>query len=315
MNKKIVVFGGGTGLNWLLKGLKQFPVDITAVVGVADNGRSTGKLRQEFNMPAVGDIRNVITSLADTSDDIKKLLSYRFNTSSDLNGHPIGNLILVGMYNITGSLKSSIEVLSDFLNVNSKVLPLSEDNLTLIGETVDGKQVIGEEQITTTPCKFKKFYYQNEPHILQEVKDAVMEADLIIFSMGSLITSILPHLLSSELRDTIDKCHCKIMYTCNAVAQPGETDEFKVSDHIVFLNDYLGKRKIDVVVVANTKLDKEIVLKYENEEQKDLVEIDRERINEMGVSLIEGDILMIKDNLIRHDSLKLSTLIFDYLMR
>ena len=135
MNKNIVIFGGGTGSNVLLSGLKYFPVSITAVVCVSDNGRSTGKLREEFNMPAIGDIRNVITSLADTDDKIKELLSYRFNTSSDLNGHPIGNLIMVGMYNLTGSLTESIKVLSKFLNVKANVLPISEDNLTLIGKT------------------------------------------------------------------------------------------------------------------------------------------------------------------------------------
>ena len=147
MNKKIVVFGGGTGISYLLKGLNLFPVDITAVISVSDNGSSTGKLREEFVMPAMGDIRKVITSLSDVDNKIKDLLEYRFNTYSDLNGHPIGNLLMVGMYNMTGSLKESIEVLTNFLNIRHKVLPLSEDYLTLMGETIDGKIITGEEEI------------------------------------------------------------------------------------------------------------------------------------------------------------------------
>ncbi len=315
MNKKVVVFGGGTGSTYLLKGLKEFPVNITAVVTVSDDGRSTGKLRKEFNIPAIGDIRHVITSLADIDDNIKNLLSYRFDTTSDLNGHPVGNLIIVAMYNLTGSLKKSIEVLSKFLNVKHKVLPISEDNLTLIGETINKEKIIGEEAITEANTTFEKFYYATNPHVLQEVKEAVKDADLIIFSMGSLITSILPHILCKELIKEIDKSTAKIMYTCNAVSQPGETDNYKVSDHIKILNKYLGKRKIEVVIASNTNIPKNILEKYSNKEQKDLIKIDKNNINKLNCELIEDDILTIEDNLIRHNSIKLANLIFNYLMR
>lgn len=243
MNKKVVVFGGGTGIGNLLEGLKLFPVDITAVISVSDNGSSTGKLREEFHMPAIGDIRKAIVSLANIDTNIKNLLSYRFETYSDLNGHPIGNLILTGMYNITGNLKQSVETLCDFLNVKSKVLPLSEDNLTLIGKTITGEEVKGESQITSCNKKFKNFYYEKEPKVLPEVIESVKNADLIIFSMGSLYTSILPHILCKELITAIDESNCKVMYTCNAVTQPGETDHFKVSHHIKVLNKYLGTKK------------------------------------------------------------------------
>ena len=221
MKKKIVVFGGGTGSNILLSGLKDYDYDLTAVVCVSDDGRSTGKLRKEFNMPAVGDIRNVIVSLADTDSKIKDLLSYRFDTYSDLDGHPIGNLILVAMYNLTGSLKESIEVLSKFLNIKSKVFPISEDNLTLVGETKTGRKIFGEENITMANLNFDKISYLEEPHVLNEVKDAVIDADLIIFSMGSLITSILPHLLCKELINVLDGSKAKIMYCCNAMTERG----------------------------------------------------------------------------------------------
>ncbi len=315
MNKKVVVFGGGTGISYLLKGLKEFPIEITTVISVADNGSSTGKLREEFDIPAVGDLRKAVISLANVDDNIKKLLSYRFNTYSDLNGHPIGNLIMVGMYNITGNLKKSMEVLCNFLDVKHKILPISEDNLTLIGKTMDGRTIKGEENITMSNSKFKKFTYEKEPHILDEVKKSVQEADLIIFSIGSLYTSILPHILCKELINEIDGSKAKIMYTCNAVTQPGETDDFKVSDHIKALNKYLGKRKIAVVVAANTKIPKKITQKYATEEQKDLVKIDKKEIKELNCELISGDILMIQDDMIRHDSIKTANLVFNYLMR
>ena len=129
MNKKVVVLGGGKGISYLLAGLKDFPLDITAVISVADNGQSTGKLREEFHIPAVGDIRKVITSLSESDENIKEMLAYRFHTTSDLDGHALGNLILTSLLDITGSLKSAIEELSILLDVKSKILPLTEDEI------------------------------------------------------------------------------------------------------------------------------------------------------------------------------------------
>ncbi len=153
-NKKVLVFGGGTGLSYLLKGLKDFPVDITAVITVSDNGRSTGKLREEFHIPAVGDIRKVITNLSKTDDNIKKMLEYRFDTTSDLNGHALGNLVLTSLINITGSLKTAIEELSTLLDVENKVLPLTEDSdVTLMAEMNDHQIIEGESQSTECPSR------------------------------------------------------------------------------------------------------------------------------------------------------------------
>lgn len=315
MKKNIVVFGGGTGISVLLSGLKETNIYLTSVICVSDDGRSTGKLRKEFNMPAIGDLRNVLVSLSNTDSKLKQLLSYRFDTYSDLNGHPIGNLMMVGLYNITGSLKESIKILSNFLNIKSKVYPISEDNLTLVGETLSGEKIIGEDNITKAKVAYKNFYYLEEPHVLEEVKQAVMDADLVIFSMGSLITSILPHLLCKELVETLDKSSAKIMYSCNAMTQPGETDNFSVSDHVNLLNKYLGERKIDVVLASNTIIRKEILDKYLREEEKDLVKIDKEDIEKMGCELIEEDFLTIKNSMIRHDSEKLSSVIVNYLKR
>ena len=316
MYKKVVVMGGGTGISYLLKGLKDFPVDITAVITVSDNGRSTGKLRKEFHTPAVGDIRKVITSLSGIDEPIKKMMSYRFNTFSDLDGHAVGNLILTSMLDITGSLKDSIASLSKLLDVRHTVLPISEDsNLTLMGKDLEGNIIEGEEEITMARRQFEKIYYKEEPKVLPEVLTALKEADLIIFSMGSLYTSVLPNVMCKEVKQVLKEAKAPIMYLCNVVTQPGETDDFTVSDHIKLLNRYLDKKKVDAVIASNTKLDKEIAKKYETEEQKEPVIIDYEELEKVGVELIEDDLIIVEDNILRHNSLKLSSLIFSYLMR
>ena len=317
MYKKVVVLGGGTGISYLLRGLKDFPVDITAVITVSDNGRSTGKLREEFHTPAVGDIRKVITNLSHIDEPIKDMMSYRFKTSSDLNGHAVGNLILTAMLDITGSLKDSIAYLSKLLDVRHTVLPISEDSdLTLMGLDKEGNIIEGEEQITQAHRQFEKIFYKNEPKVLKEVIDAIKEADLIIFSMGSLYTSILPNIICNQVKNAFDHTKAPIMYLCNIVTQPGETDGFTVGDHVKLLNRYLDKKKVDVVVANNKKIGEKMAKKYESEEQKDPVLIDYDELKEIGVELIEDDLLTIaEDNTLKHDSLKLSSLIFSYLMR
>lgn len=315
MKKKVVIFGGGTGLSYLLRGLKDFPVGITAVITVSDDGRSTGKLREEFYTPAVGDIRKVLSNLSELPDEIKSIMEYRFETYSDLDGHPLGNLVLTAMLNKTKNLKTSIEYLSKLLDVKHNVLPLSEDYLTLMGETVDGEIIEGEDNLTKSNKKYKRIFYKETPHVEKEVLTKIKEADLIILSMGSLYTSILPHLLCDEVVEEINKSKAKVMYLCNAMTQPGETDNFGVSDHINVLEKYLGKDTIDVVIASNTKVDPKVLKKYEIEEQKDPVLIDYENLEKMNVELMEDNLLTTVDNTIRHNSLKLSSIIFSYLMR
>ena len=193
--KKVVVLGGGTGLSTLLRGLKQFPVDITAIVAVSDDGRSTGKLRQEFNVPAVGDIRQVIIALSETEPLFKKLLNYRFKTNSDLNGHALGNLLLTGLINVSGNLSTSIESLGKILNLKGKVLPLTEDNVILMSKMEDDSIIEGEHNITESNKNIKEIFYKEKPKVLDEVIYEIEHADLIILSMGSLYTSLLPNLI------------------------------------------------------------------------------------------------------------------------
>lgn len=310
--KKVVVLGGGTGMSTLLRGLKQFPLDITAVVSVCDDGKSTGRLREEFNIFAVGDIRKVIISLSETEPLVKKLLNYRFKTTSDLNGHPVGNLLLTALTDISGNISDGIESLGKVLKLSGKVLPLTEDNVTLVAEMADGSIIEGEHNITEDNRKIKKVFYKENPIINSRVIEEIKKADLIILSMGSLYTSIIPNLLCDELIDTLDNVNAKIMYVCNMVTQPGETEDLKVSDHINVLNKYLGKRKIDVVIANNGDIDPNIALKYQTEEQKDKVYLDREQIN---CELIENDYVMIEDKVIRHKIDKLSLDIYGYLIK
>lgn len=317
MKKKVLIFGGGTGVSYVLRSLKDFPIDITSVITVSDNGASTGKLRKEFLMPAMGDIRKVMTNLSDINKQIKDVMEYRYDTYTDLDGHPVGNLLMVAAYNMTGSLKKSIEILRDLLNIKHKVLPLSEDYLTLTGQTVDGDIIHGEEKIGHEKRKFKKLYYDKKITIDSDLIEEIGKADLIVFSIGSLYTSILPNLLSKDIIKAIDKSKAKLLYTCNAVGQLYETEDYTVSDHVKVLNKYLGKRKLDAVLAANTKLPDDIVTKYLKSEKKKLVKIDKAKIKEEKCELIERDLLIIEEesNYIRHDSLKLATEIFYYLMR
>ena len=309
--KKVTVFGGGTGMSTLLRGLKEFPLDLRAVVSVCDDGRSTGKLRKEFNIPAMGDIRKVITSLAKTEPLMEKILEYRFNTDSDLNKHTVGNLLLTASSQVTGNLSEGITAISKVLNLKGKVIPFSEDNITLIGEMEDGSIIKGESEITESPLKVKRVFYDKEPTVCDEVLESIKDSDLIIFSMGSLFTSIIPNLLSKNVINEIDKSKAKIMYVCNMMSQPGETDNFNVSDHINTINNYLGKRKIDVVIANSGDIDKKLAKKYATLEQKDPILIDKSNID---CELINRNYVSIEENMIRHNSIKLSVDIFSYLL-
>ena len=199
--KNVVVIGGGTGLSTLLRGLKLFPINITAIVTVADDGDSTGRLRQEFNIPAVGDLRNVLVSLSESEPIVKELLQYRFNTYSDLNKHAMGNLILTALYDITGSLTKSLEAFSKIFKTNGKVLPFTEDKAVLVARTTEGEIIEGESKITKAGKKIETINYKNEVKVTKAVLKTIKNADLIIVGIGSLYTSIIPNFYG--------KCACQ----------------------------------------------------------------------------------------------------------
>ena len=314
MKKKVVVLGGGNGLSYLLNGLKQYPLDITAIVSVCDNGSSTGILREEFNIPAVGDIRRVLVSLSETEPLVEKLFNYRFSTTSDLDGHTIGNLLLTAVQEMTGSLSSGIEVLSKILNLKGKVVPLTEDNVTLMGEMIDGSIVEGEHELTVDKRQIKRVFYKEDATPTKEAIDAIIDADLIILSMGSLFTSIIPNLICDEIVDALSKSKAKILYTCNIVTQPGETENFSVTDHVEMLNKYLKKRKVDAVIANFGYIDPKMAEKYKTLEQKDPVKYDEENFEKFDMQVIGDDLVTISNNMVRHNSLKLGFHIFFYVM-
>ena len=312
--KKIVIFGGGSGLSQLLKGLKLFPIDVTAVVSVSDNGRSTGRLRKDYNIPAVGDISKVLLSMSDCDNEIRDLMNYRFTKSKSLGNHSIKNLLLTALLDLKGNFASSLPILVDLLDIKGNVLPLTEDNVNIVGTTTDGKKLIGEEQITKSKKKIERISYSNEINVNSKVIEAVKKADLIIFSSGSLITSVIPHLLNKELNDEIRNSKAKRMYVCNLFTQPGETDNFKVSDHIKLIEKYLGDNTIDIVLANKVKINSNLIKKYETIEQKDQVELDSDVLEKMGKKVLADKLYKIEDNAYRHDSLKTAYLIFSYLM-
>lgn len=313
--KKVVVLGGGTGLSILLRGLKLFPLDITAIVSVADDGSSTGKLRKEFNIPAVGDLRNVLVSLSEVEPLVEQLLQYRFQTSSDLNNHAMGNLLLTALYNITGNLTKSLESLSKILNIKGKILPFTEDKAVLVAHTKDNETIIGESKITKAGKKIDYIEYENEVEVTDEVLDAIKNADLIVFSMGSLYTSVLPNVINNQMKETLIKSKAKKMYICNIMTEHGETDNFNVSDFVKVINKHTKENFLDAVVANTTPIDLDIKQIYKKKENSTPILIDDKNLNKMKIEVIKENLAVINNKQVRHDNMKTAFTIFSYIMR
>lgn len=311
--KNVVVFGGGTGLSHLLSGLKLFPVNVTAIISVADNGSSTGILKRELSIPAVGDIGKVMLTMSNANPDLVNLLSYRFDNPS-LERHPIRNILLAALIEQKGNLTDAIDFMCKLLKINGRILPITEEKVELVGIMNDDTVVVGEENITKSDKVIRKIRYDRNFSVNKEVLKAIKNADLIIFSPGSLFTSILPHLIIPDISEAINVSKAKKMYVSNLFTQPGETDDFKVSDHLKVINKYI--EKIDVVIANDKKIPSKTAKKYENEEQKDQVKVDKREIEKLNCKLISDKLYHFSslDGTIKHDSLKTSYLIFSYLM-
>ena len=311
--KKVVVFGGGTGLSCLLSGLKMFPMDVTTVITVSDNGSSTGVLKEELNIPAVGDVGKVLISMANGDKDLIKLMGYRFHKGGTLHNHPVRNILLAALIDIKGSLKDATEYMCKLLNVKGTILPLTEEKVELVGESIHGSY-FGEEEVSQNIKYIQKVTYDHDIKICNEITQRIIDADLIIFSPGSLYTSIIPHLIAPEVREALGQTKAPLMYVSNLVTQPGETDGYNVSDHVGVLNRYLGERKVDIVLANNAPIDERIVEIYKNKENKTIVEIDYENVEPQEAEVIASRLFCIENDSIRHDALKTAYKIFSYLM-
>lgn len=310
--KKVVIFGGGTGLSCILSGLKLFPIDVTTVIAVSDNGSSTGKLKEELNIPAVGDVGKVLLSMANVDEDFIDLLSYRFEKGS-LNNHPVRNIVLAALIDLKGNLTEATKYMCKLLDIKGTVLPLTGEKIDLVGESTE-REYFGEEAVSRNIRNISRLSYDHDIKIEQEIREKIVEADLIIFSAGSLYTSIVPHLLALEVRSALEETKAPLLYISNLVTQPGETDIQTVSRHVEILNEYLGSRKIDLVVANNGTVDENVRERYLSAENKRIVQVDHITLEKMGVQIIEDDIFCIEDEKIRHNALKTAFLIFSYLM-
>jgi uncharacterized cofD-like protein len=312
---KVVIIGGGTGLSVLLRGLKQYPVDITAIVTVADDGGSSGRLRDELNIPPPGDIRNVLAALSDVEPLIEELFQHRFNKGNNLTGHSLGNLILAAMTNITGDFVHAIKEMSTVLKVRGKVLPAANTSVILNAEMEDGTIVSGESKIPFSGKKIKRvFLSPKEIEPLPETLDVIREADMIIIGPGSLYTSILPNLLVPKIGEEVCNAKAKKVYICNVMTQAGETLNFSASDHVKALYDHMKCTFMNTILVNEEEIPDHIKSLYEEELAKP-VHFDIEALRSLGLEVMTDKIVSYENNVIRHDTNKVAKLLYGILQQ
>lgn len=311
---RVVVIGGGTGMPVLLRGLKKYPVDITAIVTVADDGGSSGRLRDELHIPPPGDIRNVLAAMSHVEPLIEEMFQHRFNTSNELSGHSLGNLILAAMTSITGNFAHAIQEMSKVLNVRGKVLPASNQCVVLHAEMEDGTIVSGESKIPFSGKRIKKVFLMPEAvSPLQETVDEIRQADLIVIGPGSLFTSILPNLLVPTLGDEVCRSQAKKVYICNLMTQAGETHDFKASDHVKAIYDHMNCPFIDTILINNAAFPGHLQDRYSEEFSQPVV-FDVNQLNHLGLEVIQDDIASFDGSVIRHDTKKVAEILYSMLI-
>jgi uncharacterized cofD-like protein len=297
--------GGGTGLSVMLRGLKEKPLDITAIVTVADDGGSSGILRNELQMPPPGDIRNVLTALADVEPLLSDMLNYRFNTGAGLAGHSLGNLILAAMTDISGDFVTAVRELSRVFAVRGEVLPAAGQAVILHAEMEDGSIVTGESKIPEAGLRIKRVFLEPD-HVepLPEAVEAIRQADAILIGPGSLYTSILPNLLVPKLAEAVVEADAVKMFICNVMTQPGETDNYTVSDHLKAVHEHVGHQIFDYVIVNNGDIPLQVQNKYAEKGAKPVV-LDMNVLKSAGYQVV-ADTLVLFRTYLRHDADKLS---------
>lgn len=312
MNKKpkVVVLGGGSGISVVLRGLKYLPIDLTAIVSVADDGGSSGALRKEFDCPPPGDLRNVLIALSEVEPIIEDVFQYRFNKSSSIGAHPLGNLLIMAMNEITGNMRDAVDRLRKLFNIKAKILPATLEKVVLYGETESGKIVEGESNIPHAHERIKRVFYKNERKAPLENLKVLEDADLIVFGIGSLYTSLIPNLLLEGIKESLQKTKGKVVYVCNAMQQPGETEGYSALDHINSICEVIGDGIIDEVVVDTREIPDEILERY-RKQKSDRVEIDKEKIKAKGIKVKDRDILEIDSKgMVRHHPYKLAATLY-----
>lgn len=312
MKRRIVVIGGGHGQAQICRGIKHIPnTHISAIVTVADDGGSTGRLRRQFNIPAMGDIRNVMIALADKETMFSNLMNYRFDDPSgkgeDVAGHNLGNLILTALTQQTGSFFEAVKELDDVLNVKGEIIPATTQVITLYARMDDNVIVAGEANIPHIDNHINKVFYMDEVHATKEAVDAIRKADLIIFGIGSVYTSVLPNVIIPEIQDALRETKGEKVYFCNAMTQPGETDGYDLEAHVEAL--YKHGAKVDKVITASDRIPKKVREHYEEKHQA-IVRCSRRK---HPYEVIRRPLLSFEGGLIRHDADKIREAVEDLL--
>ena len=314
---KIVVIGGGTGLSTMLRGLKYFTSNITAIVTVGDNGGGSGALREDLGMLPPGDIRNCMLALADTEPIMEDLLQYRFKDGR-LKNQSFGNLFLAAMTGISDNFEDAVQKMSSVLAVTGKILPVTLDDMQLVAELENGNKVYGESEIPEEAVKqksrIKKLLIEPETaEPVEEALAAIKEADAIVMGPGSLYTSVISNLLIKKIRSAVRKSNAFKIYICNIMTQPGESDNFNVSDHIKEIKKYAGRDAVDCAIVNSGHIPDKIKEKYLKENSQ-LVNIDEENIKELGVDIVKANLVKIENGYVKHNTDKLAEVLADTIM-
>jgi uncharacterized cofD-like protein len=305
---KTVGIGGGTGLSTLLEGIKHRTDDITAIVTVTDDGGSSGRLRQDFNMLPPGDIRNCMVSLAESGSLLSELFQYRFRGKSDLSGHSFGNLFIAAMTDITGSFARGILEASRILSIKGRVLPSTLENVVLGAKFADGSRILGQTKIIDYHSPIEEIFLSPlDPPAYKGVLRACREADVIILGPGSLFSSIIPNLLVKGVAGAITASKAKKIYMCNIMTQPGETDNFTASDHLFAVEKYLGGN-VDYMVINSGPIPQKLLIRHGRKKSYAVTD-DSYRLAE-SIKIIRENIICSK-NFVRHDPKKTAGVIFD----
>lgn len=298
--KNVVVIGGGTGQSALLKGLKQIKnINLATIVTVADDGGSTGRLRNDLNIPAMGDVRNVMLALAESESLTSTLMDYRFdNNSGSLAGHNLGNIILGALIKKSGSFVQAIDDLDKVLRVRGDVIPSTISNVTLCAHMMDGTVVEGEHNITFAHKRVKDVFYKKYVTAYPDALVAIRQADYIIIGIGSVYTSIMPNIIIDDIKKELCEAKGKVVYYCNCMTEAGETDDYSMEDHVDAIHRHLGKEIIDAVVMPEEDIPAEILSKYQQEKAA-VVKAARK---EHDYHIFTCPLLSFSTGMVRHDA-------------